>query len=449
MEKTPSITRRAWIRLISYISALVITLSAATITGYSRAAQRQTVIEHSYQRALAQLADYMSNLESTLDKGKYATSPHQLQGLSEKLLQQAGYAKLALEQLPVSGDELSATNKFLSQIGNFCHAISTRVAAGESISDEEEQNLRNLTSYASSLMTELCLLELAVNDGRLALGETAEVLAHSALDEDVPSLADSFRELEDGFADYPTLLYDGPFSDAIGSGEPKMLKGKEFISGEQAKEAAAAFTHTDTLMVTGEIDGQLSCYRLTANQLSVAVTKLGGFVKAFVNSREMGEATLSLDEALQSAKDTLSSLGFEGMIVRYYSLNNGVLTVNFAATQGEIVLYPDLVKIGIAMDTGDAVSFDATGYLLNHHQRPVSIGKISREDARNSLSKNLTPTNEGRMVFIPNEGIGEVQCYEFLCDGEEEQVLVYINCRTGEEEQILILMQDETGVLVM
>lgn len=449
MNTSHFFTRRAWIRLVSYLSALVVTLSAAAITGHIRAEERQTVIEHSYQRALAQLADYMSNLESTLNKGKYATSPNQLQGLSEKLLQQAGYAKLALEQLPVSGDELSATNKFLSQIGNFCRAISAHVASGESISAEDEEKLRVLSGYAADLMTELCLLELAVNDGRLELGETAEVLARSSLDEETASLSDSFRELEDGFAEYPTLLYDGPFSDALGSGEPQMLKGTEFVSGEQAKQEAVRFTGAGELTVTGEIDGQLPCYRLTADRLSVAVTKLGGFVKSFVNSRELGEATLSMEGALQKARETLASFGYSDMTVRYYSLNNGVLTVNFAATQGKVILYPDLVKVGIAMDNGETVSFDATGYLLNHHQRPISICKISEKEARSRLSKNLTPIGEGRMVIIPSEGTRELQCYEFRCEGEEEEVLVYVDCRSGEEQQILILMQDETGVLVM
>lgn len=53
-------------------------------------------------------------------------------------------------------------------------------------------------------------------------------------------------------------------------------------------------------------------------------------------------------------------------------------------------------------------------------------------------------------MVVPSEGLNETYCYEFTCQGEDnEQVLVYIDCQTGLEEQILILLKDETGVLAM
>ena len=51
--------------------------------------------------------------------------------------------------------------------------------------------------------------------------------------------------------------------------------------------------------------------------------------------------------------------------------------------------------------------------------------------------------------LIPTDAGGEVRCYEFLCETEDEQeILIYINAVTGEEERILILLKSDGGTLV-
>ena len=140
----------------------------------------------------------------------------------------------------------------------------------------------------------------------------------------------------------------------------------------------------------------------------------------------------------------------EGFVERYYSLNNGILTINYAYSADGVVYYPDLVKVGIAMDNGEMVSFDATGYLMNHTVRTLPNAALSAEEAQAKLSPLLQAEGETRLALVPGEGLDETLCYEFACTGEEgERVLVYIDVQTGYEEQILILLQDDTGTLVM
>jgi hypothetical protein len=40
----------------------------------------------------------------------------------------------------------------------------------------------------------------------------------------------------------------------------------------------------------------------------------------------------------------------------YYINQGGVLTINFAYMDGDFVCYPDLIKVGVAMDDGEIVS---------------------------------------------------------------------------------------------
>ena len=114
-----------------------------------------------------------------------------------------------------------------------------------------------------------------------------------------------------------------------------------------------------------------------------------------------------------------------------------------------VIYYKDLIKIGVSLEDGSIVSFDATGYLMNHITRDSQSNIISESNARNSLSKKLEITHSS-MAYIPTSGLAEVLCYEFECKGENnDRVLVYINAITGLEEQIYVLMESDNGTLVM
>ena len=111
--------------------------------------------------------------------------------------------------------------------------------------------------------------------------------------------------------------------------------------------------------------------------------------------------------------------------------------------------YTDLIKVGVALDNGQIVEFDARGYLTNHTARELGKPKISEEAARKAVSPSLKIEQTG-LALIPTAGLHEVYCYEFLCTGKNgEKLLVYIGADTGVEEQILLLLITENGTLTM
>ena len=70
------------------------------------------------------------------------------------------------------------------------------------------------------------------------------------------------------------------------------------------------------------------------------------------------------------------------------------------------------------------------------------------EKAAEKVNKKLKIRNM-ELTLIPTDAGGEVRCYEFLCETEDEQeILIYINAVTGEEERILILLKSDGGTLV-
>lgn len=444
MESSIKLSRRGLVRIISFTVALIVALTAATIGGYNTARRHRTTIEYTYQRALGELTEYLGNLDITLEKGKYAATASQLQGLTAKLWRDASFAKEALGQLPVSGSELTGTYKFLSQVGDFCMTLSARVAQGGTITEEETASLKQLETYSHQVFEQVAQLQNDAQAGLITLTDAAEG-AEAAL----PDVGDGFHEMEEGFEDYPTLIYDGPFSDHIQQQKPKLLEGKDIITAEKAAAVAAEW-YSGALEPSGETQGNLPCYIFTADNYRLSVTKAGGMLQYFLHSRSIGEGTLSMEQARRKGDEAMEEWGITGFRQSYYTLNNGVLLINYACTQDGVTLYPDLVKVGVAMDTGEIVSFDATGYIMNHTTRQMPAVEVSANEARQSLSPLLTVQGESRLAVVPSEGLTETLCHEFLCRGEdEEKVLVYVNVQTGQEEQILILLEDETGILTM
>jgi hypothetical protein len=93
------------------------------------------------------------------------------------------------------------------------------------------------------------------------------------------------------------------------------------------------------------------------------------------------------------------------------------------------------------------LSFDASGYVHNHHERNAFNPKLTEAQAAENLNDSLKILCS-QVCIIPTEWKTEQYCYEFHCKAEKgQELLVYIDCDTGEENNILILLYSDGGVL--
>ena len=170
---------------------------------------------------------------------------------------------------------------------------------------------------------------------------------------------------------------------------------------------------------------------------------------SITNSRSVGTASLSPDQGAMAAYEFLSKNGFENMVETYRYNNDGRLTVNFAYRENDVLCYPDLCSVTVALDTGSILSFECTSYLSNHTQRTLEVPAVSVDDARAKVSPKLDVLRE-QLALIPTDGEYEVLCWEFVCEAENGQhYIVCINAATGAEQKILILLEDENGTLAL
>lgn len=443
-------SKRSCVRIISYLLFAFAVLGAMTGINIRKANGYRVELNAANQRSLIELSDYMGNIELDLNKSLYTGTPEKLSEISASLWREASCAKNSLSEIPLSDTQMSNTYKFLSQVGDYALYLSAKAENGEQITDGEYNQLLRLSELASSLSKQISTIAGHLNDGNIDFSKISGTLANIG---DTPTLSlnisSVMSDTEQTLTYYPTLIYDGPFSDHMTRNMPKMTADAEEISLNKALEIAADFAcvKPERLKSTGLSEGNMPCYNFTdGGSLNISVTKQGGFVAYTLNSRYAAESSVSIEEATQKALEFMNENSITDMTQSYYAVSDGIATINFAYKTQNTVCYPDLIKVSVALDNGDILSFDAGNYLMNHHQRELDAPKITVQEAQKSLNKNLT-VQSSKLAVIPTESANEIFCFEFLCKGKNgEDILIYINADTGAEEDILLLLYSDNGV---
>lgn len=441
------LSRRAVVRLITFAIAIVAVLGFNAYDNNRKVEELTRTIHYSYQRAIEDLATSVDNIQTTLSKGMYASSPEMMSDLSVKLWADSNAAKTTLSQLPIGELNLESTYKFLSQVGDYSQSLSKKVADGDELTDEEKENVKKLHGYSEKLSEDMWEMQSQMQQGLISF-DTAKSLMNNAK-ENQPDVKDGFKGFEDQFESYPTLIYDGPFSDHILQKKPELTKGKENVSREKALDKALKATGLKTLEDDEDEGGKMPSYSFKGENTNVSVTKKGGLLSYMIKSREVLEENISTKEAKKKAEEYLKHLGIENMKSTYHETLYNSCTINFAAMDGDVTLYTDLIKVTVALDNGEILGFDARGYIVNHHERDLEKPKISGQEAREKVSPTLE-IKDSKLALIPTQGLNEKLTYEFKCtDKEGKNILVYINAMDGKEEQILILIISEDGMLTV
>lgn len=443
---------------ISFLAVASLVLGGFAYANHERAEAYKIHMDNNYQHAFDELVTAVSEMDTALQKSVYATSPSVAGAVCTEVFGKAMTAQMSLGVLPFSTQELEQISGFISRVGDYAYSLSRAASAGQGYTDEQRENLKALAGTASLLAQNMKSLQTDMFDGVLTMDEL--VKSEQTLDEleetQVQTVGGSMRLIEQEFPEVPGLIYDGPFSQHLADSSPKMLEGGEAIDENAGREIASRFLRIERTRVypAGDCEGEIPCLYYAAeltngDTVTVAVSKQGGAVLGMLSSRQAGELKVEIEEALETAAEYLSGKGIGGMDETYYMLQDGILTVNYAFRQGEVLCYPDLIKVSVAMDTGSVCGFEATGYVSSHHIREIPQTQVSRDTAAVKVSAGLSIKSE-QLAIIPTAGGEEKLCYEFVCSADDEHnYIVYVNAVTGEQEKILILLEDENGSLTI
>ena len=438
-------SKRIMVRIISYTMAVFLVLTGFLFCEHQRVRQKELELNNGYIKNLNALETSMNNITDTLDKASYLKSGTDLLNLSTTLFCEGETAKNALAGLPNGASNSSTLYKFLSQVGNYAVSISENAIDGE-ISDEENEELANLYK-TSKTITEIIR---QVNESYDNIEDFAKIINENVDKKiDAKTLASTLDGLEKELNDYPTLIYDGPFSDHLLNKQPLMTSNATECSKEYSKQKAQEFFGIKTeLNYTGSQDGKIKCYIFEKDNLYCCVSKNGGYISFMRNSREIKDAKLSNEDAVKKAEKFLKKNGLNNMENTYYYAVDGECIINFAYKSDDTLCYTDLIKVGVALDTGEIVFYEAAGYLTNHTARPFEKAPHTEEEAREKVNKRLT-VKSSRLCLIPTDSGSEIRCYEFLCETpEKSSVFVYISVINLSTVKILLVDKSASGVLV-
>ncbi|MEG2813428.1 MAG: germination protein YpeB [Oscillospiraceae bacterium] len=449
--------KRTFVRIVSFLLAIIVVLGILSVVNMSNARKREGQLKNQYMQTIADLSEFASSISVDLDKSLYVKTPQMMSQVASKLWRESLHAKSLLDNLPISYDKLKNTNKLLSQVGDYSQSLAKSFSNGEKITKEQRDVLSELLKYCNDMCEEVFVLFDEVKTGSLPiLSLQKDSNVQKDMKEQKTGSSGGFSDFEEGFTGFPTMIYDGPFSDHILQIKPVSLQSKPIVSKEKAKDIAAKILGVSPQKLAEGTDecSVMPAYEFTNDDKIVSINKQGGAMCYMLSSRNVGEKKLAIPQAQKLAQDYCKKQGIKNIKPTYYEVLGNVVTFNFAKTLNvekpveNITIYPDLIKVSVALDNGYIMGFDARGYHMNTKERKALKPKFSKQECKESVSEFLEINGE-TLCVIPSGGLKEKLCWEYKCTNEkEESILVYINAMTKQEEQIFVLSISDSGMLV-
>jgi germination protein YpeB len=442
-------------------SIVIVLIAAVALWGvyqYKHAAELRQELDNQYNRAFYDMVSYVGNVQTLLAKSLITSTPTKTSTILQEAWRQSDLAQTNLGQLPVSQPVLANTSKFLTQVGDLSNTLNNQNMRGKPLSSDQYKTVERLYSYAVTLGKSLANLQSQLGNGRLKWGELAD--KGTKLFKKTSNISTKQLETVDKtFTNYPTLIYDGPFSDHMTSAEPKGLTG-DVMNSEQAKKKAIEFIGQDRIKDVKDVGkndtGQIKTYSYNIslknapedNRINIGVTQKGGHIYWMLYNRSSKGKKLDIDQAKKKGKEFLESKGYKNMADTYYLTEDNTATINYAYKQDNVIIYPDLIKVKVALDTGEITGFEAKAYVNSHTDRKIPKPKITMEEARKKINSRMQILSSG-LAIIPTNYKSEKLCYEFKGKLNNNDFIVYVNAETGEEEDILMIVNTPNGVLTM
>lgn len=422
-------------------------MAALALAGISTAAVRtwqyydsQNTLKGIYQKAFYETCELTESMAVNLSKLSVASGGARENLLSD-IIRQAQGAQANLALLPLSSSATAATMKFINQVGDFSDSLLSRLAMGGNLTDDDSSTITTLSESAA---------ELTLSFGRLLERyDAGQIILEGILIDDA-----DLSPITDPASSYPALLYDGPFSDGAKGNVFKHLEGLNDITAADAERLLKEFVGADQVTDI-RLDGESTLptptyeFSLTAagRSLSAGVTKAGGKILYILCSDEITGQELTAAQCIDRADAFLLSRGYGDMVMSYHTQYGGIVTINYAAQQAGVTMYPDLIKLQVSMEDGMVIGLEAGNYLRNHVNRFLELPALTEEEAIAKLSAHLT-AESARLCVIPY-GMSEKLCYEINATSGSDAYLIYIDAMTGEEAEIMQIVTGGGGVLVM
>ena len=459
--------KKGLIILVTFLSIAVLLLGIYAFETTGALTSTSASLEGVYQRSLYELTNNVNNMEVEVSKLMVSNDSTSQQKILSNLKQQTSDAEASLSLLPLNSNTLAKTTQFMNQLNGYCTSLIT-YSSGK-IEGEDLNALSQVHTSINAIKDELnSIMERIMSGYRIT-----DNLSGGAEESNFSLNFDGFKNESINF---PSLIYDGPFSDSTLQKTIKGLPESEITKEEaESKVQSILGSEITNLSYIGESAGHFVTYDFGASKgdknYYLQITKRGGFLLSMsanvgdtkVDSEPSSEGTdvvesesISVEDigsprdqkSIQKAIDFARALGIENMQSVWSASSQNVCYVNLAPVEDGIVLYPDLIKAKVELSTGEVVGWEASSYAYNHVEREDLIPQLSENEALKKVSSNLS-IDSTRLCVIPLDYVGETLAYEFSGKYDGYQYYLYIDAYTGNQARVLRVIQTDQGQLVM
>ncbi|MGD6853435.1 germination protein YpeB [Bacillus infantis] len=429
------------------IAVLALGAAGAGFWGYQEHREKNAILinaENSYQRAFHDLTYQTDLLHDKIGTTLAMNSRESLSPALADVWKITSTAHSDVGQLPLTLMPFNKTEDFLAKIGDFSYRTAVRDLDKEPLSDKEYKALQGLYKESADIQQELRKVQHMVLKNNLRWMDVEMALASNKQPMD-NTIIDGFKTVEKTVESYGETDF-GPAMVNMQKDDSnyKYLEG-EAISKNKARSIAekyAGMGEKAAVKVTENGKGSdFGFYSVsvqdpkTGREANMDITKKGGYPIWFILSRDVNDQAVSLNEAGNKAIKFLSDNGFKDLDLFESTQYDHVGVFTFVSKQENIRVYPDSIKVKVALDNGQMIGFSAEDYLKSHHIRELPEAGLSQEEARDKINPNLK-IQETRLAVIINDLNQEVLCHEFLGTMGDDTYRIYINADSGIEEKV-------------
>lgn len=433
------------ISLILVFGLVILGLVAAIINLWVRNDTHEKALENTYEKSFFNISNSMNELETKLNKLKITNSESQRMLLANDIWKTTSLIEDNLAQLPIDHYAISNTSKFVNQTGDYIYSLNRKLQKGGTYSEDDIKMLDSLADRCTVLNQHIQQLGQKIASNYRIVDHINQAKLRKNKKDPKNLLGTGLSEINQETIDYPEMIYDGPFSDALAKKEYKALQGLKEISYKQGIDyIMKKLKDTTNVNYQGKASGDVKAYEYVATtkdgltryiQLSVQ----GGMPISISCGSVQGKVNLDEEQAKAAAREWAKKLIDQDMEGVWISVQDNTAFVNLAPVVNNVVYYPDLIKVKVSLVDGNILGWEANAYLQNHVEREITEPAISKEEAQEKVSSRLKIQNV-RLALIPKEWGEEVLAYEFYATYNDNLYIVYINAESGQEDNILMVI---------
>ena len=372
-----------WLAAVITLSVATLVLASVLTFSFLMPTAEGTMLESTYQKSFYDTVKQVDNIDVNLSKILATKDSGAMQKYLVDTAVSSELAENDLQQLPLKDESKHYTTKLINQIGDYSKYLNNKLINGESLSEQDVQNL--VVLYNANLTFKGMLNSMVEKMG-------SDYSFATLIDGGNGNLViGGFNELQNLSVDFPELIYDGPFSDGQDGRTLKGLNGEEINSAKAIEIFNSTFGEykLENVQGVGQSVGDIECYNVQGEVdgeiLYAQISKKGGKLIMFAYAGDCMATNINEQQAVENGAKFLKTVGVENLKAVWINLTGNVYTINFAGEQGDTILYPDLVKVRVCAQTGKVIGIEATSYYTNHCERDIPSPKLSKEQAQEKI----------------------------------------------------------------